>query len=168
MIVPLAEGTLDAVRYCNLIIRLAREDVEFHAALKFYSGLCGFLVSGSSWTEVQCLTGLCPLWVKSGHSARFDRCPLYPRKWSASSASALSQKRTFASARTVCLLWAITGLMHYSKHQAGPFPRSVSCTCLSSALLTNSTESIAAPSWVRNCSIASFIGGGRSPHQLIT
>src|SRR5262249_39552440 len=40
-------------------------------------------------------------------------------------------------------------------------------TRLSSALLTNSTESIAAPSWVRNCSIASFIGGGRSPHQLI-
>src|SRR5262249_39570255 len=53
------------------------------------------------------------------------------------------------------------------KHQAGPFPWSVSCTCLSSALLTNSTESIAAPSWVRNCSIASFIGGGLSPHQLI-
>src|SRR5215813_3298851 len=96
MIGPLMEGTLDAVRYCNLIIRLAREDVEFHAALKFYSGLCGFLVSGSSWTEVQCLTGLCPLWVISGHSARFDRCPLYPRKWSASSASALRQKRTFA------------------------------------------------------------------------
>jgi hypothetical protein len=46
--------------------------------------------------------------------------------------------------------------------------RSVSITCLSSALLTNSTESIAAPSWVRNCSIASFIGGGRSPHQSIT
>jgi quercetin dioxygenase-like cupin family protein len=23
-------------------------------------------------------------------------------------------------------------------------------------------------SWVRNCSIASFIGGGRSPHQSIT
>src|SRR5262249_13288265 len=57
--------------------------------------------------------------------------------------------------------------MHRSKHQAGPFPWSVSCTCLSSALFTNSTESIAAPSWVRNCSIASFIGGGRSPHQLI-
>src|SRR5262249_27122205 len=53
------------------------------------------------------------------------------------------------------------------QHQGGPFPRSVSGTCLSSALLTNSTESIAAPSWVRNCSIASFIGGGRSPHQLI-
>jgi hypothetical protein len=58
--------------------------------------------------------------------------------------------------------------MHRSKHQAGPSPRSVSGTCLSSALLTNSTESIAAPSWVRNCSIASFIGGGRSPHQSIT
>ncbi len=28
-----------------------------------------------------------------------------------------------------------------------------------------SSESIAAPSWVRNCSIASFIGGGRSAHQ---
>src|SRR5262249_27833698 len=34
------------------------------------------------------------------------------------------------------------------QHQAGPFPRSVSGACLSSALLTNSTESIAAPSWV--------------------
>src|SRR5262249_5166702 len=45
----------------------------------------------------------------------------------------------------------ISGLMHRSKHQAGPFPRSVSCTCLPSALFTNSTESIAAPSWVRNC-----------------
>jgi ABC-type oligopeptide transport system ATPase subunit len=38
-----------------------------------------------------------------------------------------------------------------------------SCTSLASALLTNSTESIAAPSWLRNCSIASFISGGRSP-----
>src|SRR5262249_48181666 len=64
--------------------------------------------------------------------------------------------------------WAITELMHRSKHQAGPSVRSVSGACLSSALLTNSTESIAAPSWVRNCSIASFIGGGRSPHQSIT
>ena len=27
---------------------------------------------------------------------------------------------------------------------------------------------IAAPSWVRNCSIASFIGGGKSPQQSIT
>src|SRR5262249_22698725 len=62
---------------------------------------------------------------------------------------------------------ALGHLRHRSKHQGGPFPRSVSCTCLSSALLTNSTESIAAPSWVRNCSIASFIGDGRSPHQLI-
>ena len=35
--------------------------------------------------------------------------------------------------------------MHRSKHQAGPSPWSVSGTCLSSALLTNSTESIAAP-----------------------
>src|SRR5215813_6020005 len=59
------------------------------------------------------------------------------------------------------------GLVYRSKHQAGPFPRSVSCTCLPSALLTNSTESIAAPSWMRNSSIASFIGGGRSPHQSI-
>jgi hypothetical protein len=46
-------------------------------------------------------------------------------------------------------LWAKNGLMHRNKHQAGPFPRSVSCTCRSSALLTNSTESIAAPSWLR-------------------
>src|SRR5262245_56727251 len=53
------------------------------------------------------------------------------------------------------------------QHQAGPFPRSVSGACLSSALLTNSTESIAAPSWVRNCSIASCIGGGRSPHHYL-
>ena len=30
---------------------------------------------------------------------------------------------------------AISGLLHRSKHQAGPFPRSVSCTCLSSAFL---------------------------------
>ena len=64
-------------------------------------------------------------------------------------------------------LCAKSGDIQCSEHQAGPFPRSVSCICLSSALLTNSTESIAAPSWVRNCSIASFIGGGRSPHQLI-
>src|SRR6266851_7002079 len=61
-----------------------------------------------------------------------------------------------------------TGLMHYSKHQAGSSPRSFSGTCLSSALFTNSTASIAAPSWVRNCSIDSFIGAGRSPHQSIT
>src|SRR5271156_5258544 len=59
-------------------------------------------------------------------------------------------------------------ILHRSKHQAGPFPRSVSCTCLSSALLTNSTESIAVSSWVRNCSIASFIGGGRAAHPSIT
>src|SRR5262245_14903348 len=58
------------------------------------------------------------------------------------------------------------GLMHRSKHHGGPLPRSVSCICLPSALLTNSTESMAAPSWMRNSSIASFIGGGRSPHQL--
>src|SRR5262249_49348688 len=50
-----------------------------------------------------------------------------------------------------------------AKHQGGPFPWPVSCTCLSSALFTNSTESIAAPSRVRNCSTASFIDGGRSP-----
>ena len=57
-------------RYCNLISRLARV-AEFHAALspaEFPRGLCGFLVSGSSWTEVQCLTDLCPLWVISGHA----------------------------------------------------------------------------------------------------
>jgi hypothetical protein len=60
---------------------------------------------------------------------------------------------------------ATTGLMHRGKYQAEPFPRSLSGTCLSSALLTNSTESIAAPSWAQNCSIASFIGGGRSPQQ---
>src|SRR5262245_9263227 len=60
-----------------------------------------------------------------------------------------------------------SGLMQCSKHQEGPLPWSLSCTCLSSARLTNSTESMADPSWVRNRSIASFIGGGRSPHQLI-
>jgi hypothetical protein len=58
-------------------------------------------------------------------------------------------------------LSATTGLMHCGKHQAGPSPQSVSGTCLSSSFLTFSTESIAAPSWVRNCSIDSFIGGGR-------
>jgi hypothetical protein len=62
---------------------------------------------------------------------------------------------------------AITGLTHRSKDQARPSRRSFSGTCLSSALLTNSTELIAAPSWPRNCSTASFIGGGRSPHQSI-
>ena len=62
----------------------------------------------------------CPLWVISGHCARSRRCPL-------------------------C---ATSGLTHCNKHQAGPFPRSVSCTSLSSAPLTNSTESIADPSWV--------------------
>src|SRR5262249_51564922 len=40
-------------------------------------------------------------------------------------------------------------------------------TRLSSAFFTNSTESIAAPSWVRNCSIASFIGGGSDSLLLI-
>src|SRR5712692_9134048 len=54
-----------------------------------------------------------------------------------------------------------------AKHQGGPFPWSVSCTCLSSALFTNSTESIAAPSRVRNCSTASFIDGGRSPSNQV-
>jgi hypothetical protein len=34
---------------------------------------------------------------------------------------------------------------------------------LSSALFTNSTESIAAPSWTRKLSISSFMGGGSSP-----
>src|SRR5262245_3145042 len=63
-----------------------------------------------------------------------------------------------------CPLWAISGLMRRSKHQGGPCPWSVSCTCLSSALLTNSTESIAAPSWMRNWSIASFgLGLGFAP-----
>src|SRR6266436_2028352 len=37
----------------------------------------------------------------------------------------------------------------------------------SSALFTNSTESIAAPSWTRKLSISSFMGGGSSPHQSI-
>src|SRR4030095_13539802 len=64
--------------------------------------------------------------------------------------------------KSPCLLMARSGLVHRGKHQGGPCPWSVSCTCLSSALLTNSTESIAAPSWMRNCSIASFIGGGGS------
>src|SRR5215510_13103876 len=63
---------------------------------------------------------------------------------------------------------AMTGLVHHSQYQGGPFPGPVQCTSLSSALLTNSTESIAAPSSMRNCSIASFIGGGRSPHQSMT
>src|SRR6266436_7650057 len=38
---------------------------------------------------------------------------------------------------------------------------------LSSALFTNSTESISAPSWTRKLSISSFMGGGSSPHQSI-
>ena len=40
-------------RYCNLISRLARKDAEFHAALAggIPLWMCGFLVSGSSWTE---------------------------------------------------------------------------------------------------------------------
>jgi hypothetical protein len=32
-----------------------------------------------------------------------------------------------------------------------------------SCLFYKSTDSIAVPSWTRNCSIASFVGGGRSP-----
>jgi len=39
----------------------------------------------------------CPLWVISGHSPTFGRCPLYPRKgtWiGAAVMSALCQKRT--------------------------------------------------------------------------
>ena len=43
---------------------------------------------------------------------------------------------------------------------------SLSCTCLPSALLTNSTESMAAPSWMRNSWIASFIGGSE-PRRLV-
>ena len=66
--------------------------------------------------------------------------------------SAVPPQSRHALTRLARQFRAITGLMHRSKHQAGPFPRSVSCTCRSSALLTNSTESIAAPSWVRNCS----------------
>jgi hypothetical protein len=55
-------------RHCNLISRLAREDTEFSAALARGIRLwtCDFSVSESSWTEVQRLTGLCPLWVMCG------------------------------------------------------------------------------------------------------
>ena len=46
----------------------------------------------------ECLsTDQCPLWVKSGHSPRFVRCPLYPQKRTFASViamSALCQKRT--------------------------------------------------------------------------
>src|SRR5262249_30940097 len=41
----------------------------------------------------------------------------------------------------------------------------VSGAGLSSARFTNSTASMAAPSWTRKLSIASFIGGGSAPHQ---
>jgi len=43
----------------------------------------------------------CPLWVKSGHSPRFVRCPLYPQKRTLVKRvgmSALCQKRTFCAA----------------------------------------------------------------------
>src|SRR5438093_2706150 len=57
--------------------------------------------------------------------------------------------------------------MHRSKHQAGPSPRSFSGTCLSSALLTNSTESIAAPSWVESArSLLSSAAAGLPTSQL--
>jgi hypothetical protein len=58
VIVPLALGTLDAVSI-TAISSAGLWNAEFHAALVrgFQRGLCGFLISGSSWTEVQCLTG---------------------------------------------------------------------------------------------------------------
>jgi hypothetical protein len=37
-----------------------------HSPAEFDYGLCDFSVSESSWTEVQRLTGLCPLWVMCG------------------------------------------------------------------------------------------------------
>src|SRR5215472_1716076 len=39
---------------------------------------------------------------------------------------------------------------------------------VSSALLAGSTESIAAPSWVRNCSIAAFIGAWQVSPPSVT
>ena len=63
---------------------------------------------------------------------------------------------------------AITGPMHRSKDQTGPSAESVSGGCVSSARLTHSTESIAAPSWAQNCSMSSFNGDGRGPHKSRT
>ena len=51
--------------------------------------LCAAAILGSS----------CPLWVKSGHSTTFDRCPLCPQKRTlrlSREMSALCQKRTLA------------------------------------------------------------------------
>ena len=36
--------------------------------------------------------GRCPLWVNSGHFAKSDRCPLYPRKQTLLSANGMSAK----------------------------------------------------------------------------
>jgi hypothetical protein len=70
--------------------------------------------------------------------------------------SALTPESDRIADAVLCRFRANKRLMHRNKNQAGPLPRSVSCTCVSSALFTNSTKSIAAPSWVRNGSIASL------------
>ena len=48
-----------------------------------------------------CQAGSCPLWVKSGHSAVSERCPLYPQKRTFQGTvtmSALCQKQTKCTA----------------------------------------------------------------------
>ena len=60
-------------------LRVRTQNYSQRSPAEFHRGLCGFLISGSSWTEVQCLTGLYPLWVISGHSLVPLVCPLYPQ-----------------------------------------------------------------------------------------
>jgi len=129
----------------------------------------------------------CPVRVSSVGFGLFEGCPVYPRKRRESRHSLTSPRchnRTHVPQqkaarallpkhrcqRTFAIFRSLRG--HEAgglqcEHHARPSGRSFSGTCLSSALLTNSTESIAAPSSMRNCSIASFIGAGRSPHQSI-
>ena len=65
-------------RYCNLIIRLVVRTRNFtqYSPAELHLGLCGFLVSGSSWTEVQCLTCLVRFGQKQ-HCKKSAECLLY-------------------------------------------------------------------------------------------
>src|SRR6516165_4798673 len=57
----------------------AQDYADFQSAIT--AGICDRRngVQGSVCT-VAILSRGCPLWVKSGHSLRFARCPLYPQK----------------------------------------------------------------------------------------
>src|SRR5262249_36683654 len=143
--------------FCALF-SVSNQDTNADAAVVWAEGIISFtVISGppdlSLTVSPICICALSAM-LHSSHS-QLSICLAADDFEHVGGGGLLLQRRDHRGDDVVPDRCAITGLMQCSKHQAGPFPWSVSCTCLSSALLTNSTESIVAPSWVRNCSIAS-------------